>query len=557
MEERKPIGVLLKEKGIITEKHIEFALQEQKITSEVLGHVLERLGFVSEHDIVSVLAAREDVPIINIDELLPDENLLKRFNKIQCLKNVFLPVRIDGNFVDVAVNNLADPKIAQLVARNVGLTPRIFIGEKTKIINAVNTFYYFLENPIEEAIASEIRLLSNDTEMARGMDTLLGHILHLAIKMRATDIHIRPMEKSLNIAFRVDGVMQSVQTFPALTNRIVFTIKMKADMDIAEQRIPQDGRFSATILNNQYDFRVSTIITSFGENMVLRVLPVDRVFMSLQELGFLTDDIKDLQVMFNEPFGIILLTGPTGSGKSTTLYAGIKNLNLLEKNVVTVEDPIEFVMPLLRQTQVHPKAGYDFSNAIRHFLRHDPDVILLGEIRDDQTASTAISASSTGHLVLSTLHTNSAIGAIPRLRDMGIRPFLIADALIGVVSQRLVRRICRSCKESYTPQEWEKSYLGSSDLEILYRGKGCELCNGTGYFGRTLVYEVLTVDKELTTLIDQKAEINDVINMAVKNGFKDIFEVTITKVKQGITSVEEAIRVLGNVRQSSKGRVHP
>jgi len=553
MEENKskPIGVLLKEKGVISEKHIEFALQEQKITKEIVGQVLERLGFVTEFDIISVLSERDNVPIVNIDALLPEENLLKRFNKAQCLKNIFLPVRTEGQFVDIAINNIADTKIGQLVLRNVGLTPRFFIAEKTKIIDAINKFYYFLENPIEKTIASEVRLISNDTEMARGMDTLINQILHLAVKMRATDIHLRPMERSLNIGFRIDGVMQSVQTFPEQVDRLVSSIKMKAEMDIAEQRVPQDGRFSAIVLNNAYDFRVSTVIAPYGENMVIRVLPVGRAFMSLAELGFLEKDIQSLKTMFNEPFGIILLTGPTGSGKTTTLYAGIKNLNLLEKNVLTVEDPIEFVMPLLRQTQVNTKAGYNFSTAIRHFLRHDPDVILVGEIRDSETAATAISASSTGHLVLSTLHTNNAVGAVPRLRDMGIRPFLIADSLIGVVSQRLVRRICSACKTSYTASEREKNYLKSPHVDTLYRGQGCDLCNGSGYFGRTLVYEILTVDKELALLIDQKSEIHDIRIKAKEKGFRDIFEITVIKVIQGITSVEEAKRVLGDLRQKN------
>lgn len=552
-QKSKPLGVLLKERGIIAEKEIQFALQEQKITKEVMGQVLERLGFVTEYDIVSVLSDRENIPLVDIDQVLPDDNLLKRFNKNLCLKNAFLPMRVKDNTVEVAINNITDHKIAQMITRNTGLAPRLFIAEKSKIINAVNKFYYFLENPVEQAIAAEVRILSNDTEMARGMDTLINHILHLAVKMRATDIHIRPMERSLNVGFRVDGVMRSVLTFPSQINRLVSSLKMKADMDIAEQRIPQDGHFSSVVLNNRYDFRASTVIAPYGENLVLRVLPVSRAFMSLEELGFLKEDIETVKVLFNEPFGIILLTGPTGSGKSTTLYAGIKNLDLLEKNVLTVEDPIEFIMPLLRQTQVNTKAGYHFSTAIRHFLRHDPDVILVGEIRDAETAATAISASSTGHLVLSTLHTNSAVGAIPRLRDMGIRPFLIADSLIGVVSQRLVRRICPACKTRYPAGDWEKQYLRSPELDTLFKGQGCDLCNGSGYFGRTLVYEILTVDREMGILIDRKAEVNDIISMARKKGFRDIFDITVIKVKQGITTVEEAIRVLGDLRQQTTG----
>ncbi len=549
-KKNKPLGMLLQEKGIINEAHIQFALKEQKITKEMLGEVLERLSFATEMDIVSVISQQEDVPYIDVDELLPEERLLQLFNKKLCLNNIFLPYNVDEHSVDIAVNNLNDPKIGQLVSRNTGLTPRFYIAEKSKIINAINKFYYFLENPVEHAIESEIKLLSHDTEMARSMDNLTKHILHLAIKMRATDIHFRPMEQTLNIGFRIDGVMQSVLAFPSSIGRLVSTLKMKADMDIAEQRIPQDGRFSESVLSNRYEFRASTEVSPYGENMVLRVLPVGRSFLGLKELGFFDKDIERVKTMFNEPFGIILLTGPTGSGKSTTLYAGIRCLNLLEKNVLTVEDPIEVNMSLLRQTQVNEKAGYTFSTAIRHFLRHDPDVILVGEIRDPETAGTAISASSTGHLVLSTLHTNSAIGAIPRLRDLGIKPYMISDSLIGVVSQRLIRKICRSCKEEYIPEQWELEYLNDSTIDRLYRGKGCNLCNNSGYFGRTLVYEFLAIDSELSLMVEAEDGLNEITARAREKGFQDIFQITAKKTKMGITSIEEAIRVIGSLRQT-------
>jgi general secretion pathway protein E/type IV pilus assembly protein PilB len=325
---------------------------------------------------------------------------------------------------------------------------------------------------------------------------------------------------------------------------------MRADMDIAEQRLPQDGRFTATILNNSYDFRVSTIVLPQGENMVMRILPMESAIMGLGQLGFLPEHIRQVERIFNEPFGIILLTGPTGSGKSTTLYAGIRRLNLLEKNVLTVEEPIEYDIPLLRQTQVNEKAGYTFANAIRYFLRHDPDVILVGEIRDAETAATAVTASTTGHLVLSTLHSNSALGAIPRLRDLGIRPFLIADSLLGVVSQRLVRKICNHCKVAYRPAEWEKRYLKDDTLDRLYRGKGCEVCNHTGYFGRTLVYELLTVDRELALMIEQEADVHRLAAKAKSGGgYVNIFDITAQKVASGVTTTREALRTLGHIRQ--------
>jgi len=545
---KKPIGELLKEKGLINQEHIEFALKNQKISGERLGELLERLCFVTQYDVATALSEQEGIPYIDVDEVLPDNNALILFNKNLCLKNDFLPIRISDKSVEVATPTVRNEKIEQLITRHTGLSPRFYISESRKVTNAINKSYYFIDNPVEKLIDTEVGLLSRDPEMARGMENLIGYILNLAIKMRATDIHIRPMEKSINVALRVDGVMTSVIALPSSFKRIIASLKMKANMDIAEQRLPQDGRFTSTILNNTYDFRVSTIVSPYGENIVLRILPMDIALMGMAQLGFFEDDIEKVENMFREPFGIVLLTGPTGSGKSTTLYAGIRRLDLLKKNVLTVEDPIEYTIPLLRQTQVNEKAGYNFANAIRYFLRHDPDVILVGEIRDTDTAATAITASTTGHLVLSTLHTNSAVGAIPRLRDLGIRPFLIADSLIGVISQRLVRKICNGCREEYEPSEWEKTYLKDPSIEKLYRGKGCELCNGTGYFGRTLVYELLTVNKKLSRLIEKETELNEIISTATEeNNFVDIFHTTVAKVKEGITTVEEAVRVLGHL----------
>ncbi|MCD4755072.1 MAG: Flp pilus assembly complex ATPase component TadA [Deltaproteobacteria bacterium] len=545
---QKPLGQILKEKGVISEDQIRFALQEQKISKEKMGEILVRLCFITEYDVATTLAEQEGIPYINADEVVPSEDALRLFNKNLCLNHSFLPLTVVDRSLEVASVSTSDPGLSQLITRQTGLKPKFYLSEKTKIINAANKFYYFVENPIEKLIETEVNILSQDAEMARGMDNLVRHVLHLAVKMRASDIHIRPMEKSTNISFRIDGVMTSALSLPPSLSRIISTLKMKADMNIAEQRLPQDGRFSAIILSNNYDFRASTIVSPYGENMVLRILPTESALMGLEQLGFFEKEVRRVQKLFSEPFGIVLLTGPTGSGKSTTLYAGIRRLNLLEKNVLTVEEPIEYDIPLLRQTQVNEKAGYTFASAIKYFLRHDPDVILVGEIRDRETAVTAITASTTGHLVLSTLHTNNAIGAIARLRDLGIRPFLIAESLIGVVSQRLIRRICPNCKEEYVPSKWEMEYLKDPSIEKLWKGRGCEACNGSGYFGRTLIYELLCVDKELSRLIDRESEIRLIAEEAKEKGFEDMFVTAVKKVKLGITSVEEITRVLGHVK---------
>ncbi len=548
-KKRKPIGVLLKEKGIINEEHVKFALMEQKISTDRLGVILEHLGFITQYDMATTLADQEDVPFLDIDNVLPGKKELQLFNKNICLKNIFLPISIEGNEINIAIADLFHLEtVVQLIARQTGLRPIVHLGEENKIINAISANYYFLENPIESQIDKEISLLRLDVEHARGYDRFLHLILQYAVKMRATDIHFRPMEKLLSIAFRIDGVMNAVLVAPNDLLRVISSLKMKSGIDIAEQRLPQDGRFSETILNNEYEFRVSTIITEYGENVVVRVLSASSSVMGLSQLGFYEEDVSLVEDIFNEPFGIVLLTGPTGSGKSTTLFAGIRCLDLMKKNVITVENPIEYRIPLLRQTQVNNKAGYTFANAIRYFLRHDPDVILVGEIRDQETAGTAVSASSTGHLVLSTLHTNSAIGAISRLKDLGVNSFLIADSLLGIVSQRLVRKICPNCKESYVPSLEEKEYLGEPDLDVLYHGTSCEVCGETGYLGRTLIYEILKVDQNMAVMIDKNEPLDAITGYAVKHDFHDIFSICRRKVLEGITTVAECKRVIGKMR---------
>ena len=549
-EPKKRIGELLQEKGLINQAHIEYALQLQKITGDRVGEVFEKMGFVTENDTVKALSEQIGVSYLDVDEILPDTDILKLFNKNLCLTNSFLPIERSDGIIKVAAYHVTDEKLSQLVTRQTGLQPEFYISEKKKIINSVNKHYYFLENPVEKLIENEIKILSQDTEMARGMDNLIKYILHLAVKMRATDIHIQSMNQSIDVSFRVDGVMRLVRSLPVTLDRLITSLKMRSEMDIAEQRLPQDGRFTTTVLNNSYDFRISTIVSPQGENIVLRILPMETAIMGMEQLGIFKEHIKLVENMFREPFGIILLTGPTGSGKSTTLYAGICRQNLLEKNVITVEEPIEYDIPLLRQTQVNEKAGYTFASAIRYFLRHDPDVILVGEIRDAETAATAVTAATTGHLVLSTLHTNSAIGAIPRLRDLGVRPYLIADSLIGVLSQRLVRKICNHCKTAYRPSEREKAYLNDSSLERLYRGKGCEVCQGSGYLGRTLVYELLTVGGEISLLIEKEADLGLITEKAKQKQYIDMFNVMARKIKEGVTTTQEAVRVMGLIRRN-------
>ena len=545
-QQKKPLGELLKGKGLITEGNIELALQDQKITGERLGETLERLAFVSEYDVATTIAEQEGRPYLDVDQAAPDEKTMRLFNMNLCLTNYFLPLRHDDERIEVIA--AADDMVAleRLLTRLTGLKPIIYQGEKGKIRNAIQHFFYFLENPVERLIERETQLLATDVDDVRSLEPFIDHLFQLAVKHRTTDIHIRPMDRAINVAFRVDGVMRPMFSLPPSLKRLVSTFKMKADMDIAEQRLPQDGSFSARILNNPYDFRVSTTICPYGENMVLRLLPMSSNLMGMEQLGFEPEDVSLIQELFSEPYGIVLLTGPTGSGKTTTLYAALRTLDLTEKNVITVENPIEYRLPLVRQTEVNIKAGYNFANAVRYFLRHDPDVILVGEVRDAETAQTAVSASETGHLVLSTLHTNTALGARPGLRSLGIEPFMIGESLVGVVSQRLVRRVCPNCREEYEPTAQELEYLGESNIDKLYRGRGCDACQHTGYLGRTLVYEVLRPNRELVSQIARDEHLDVLTETATAAGFRDIFTNAVAKVKRGDTSVAEMIRVLGH-----------
>ncbi|MBF0179760.1 MAG: Flp pilus assembly complex ATPase component TadA [Magnetococcales bacterium] len=542
----KQIGELLKEKGLIGNDHIDLALQDQKVTRERVGEILERLGFISQYDIATTIADQDGRKYVDVDQKRPTPESLRLFNLNTCLTHKFLPYFNDDREVIVATFSDDVEGLEKTITRLTGLKPRIRQGEKGKIINAVQYYYYFLENPVEKLIQKEIQLLAADRDGVRSLDSFILHLLQLAVKARASDIHIRPMDMTISIAFRIDGVMRAQFALPMTFKRLISTVKMRSSMDISEQRLPQDGSFSETILNNPYDFRVSSTVCPYGENLVLRLLPAKGDFMGMAQLGVFEEDIDLLTQIFNEPFGIVLLTGPTGSGKTTTLYAAVRRLNLTEKNIMTVENPIEYRIPLIRQTQINTKAGYTFANAIRFFLRHDPDVILVGEIRDQETALTAVSASETGHLVLSTLHTNTAFGAIPRLRSLGIPNFMLADSLVGVVSQRLVRKICPGCKEEYRPDADELAYLQDPEIATLWRGRGCDDCHGSGYMGRTLIYEIFRSNREIAGMIGRDADVETMELAAVKTGFRNIFHSAVRKVKLGQTTVKEIIRVLGH-----------
>ena len=430
----------------------------------------------------------------------------------------------------------------------------------------VKKLEWLLSKPVRVAVSpyDEInRLLSKEEERGEEVETegveediltsqeeapavqLINEILMLAVRGRASDIHFEPFKDRMRVRLRVDGVLKTVREIPkSRIPAVVSRLKIMANLDIAEKRLPQDGRIMVKAGGKEIDIRVSTLPTYFGERVVLRLLMKESILYSTKELGLLPEDYRKFMKLIGSPHGIILVTGPTGSGKTTTLYAALSEINREEINVITVEDPVEYQLDGISQVQVKPEIGLTFANALRSILRQDPDVIMVGEIRDTETAEIAIQSALTGHLVFSTLHTNDAPSSITRLTDMGIEPFLVASSVIGVVAQRLVRKVCPYCKELYTPTDEEKRELGLTEFNGKFaRGRGCEHCLGTGYLGRTAIYEILTVDKEVKRLILERRDSDEIKERAVKRGMKTLKMDGAVKVAMGITTPEEVLRV--------------
>jgi len=475
--------------------------------------------------------------------------------------NMIMPLKRENGHLMAAVSDERGVLALRELAGHFGLSPLPLRAAAGIVIDAINRFYGQVGSA-EEVMGniSGEDLSSVATEFEKPRDILelteeapiirlLNAILQQAVKERASDIHIEPYEKGLDVRMRVDGILHRVLTPPKIIqDALVSRVKIMADLDIAEKRLPQDGRIRLLIGGRDIDIRVSVIPTMFGERVVLRLLDRKQGLIGLWEVGLDQEDVRLFEELLTRTSGILLVTGPTGSGKTTTLYAALNRVHTEEKNIITVEDPVEYQLNGVGQIQVTPKVGLTFASGLRSILRQDPDIIMVGEIRDVETAEIAIQASLTGHLVLSTLHTNDAPSAIVRLIDMGVEPFLVASSLMGVLAQRLVRNICPHCREAYEPTETEKSYLSSSSLPFsksltLYRGKGCEKCNGAGYLGRRGIFEFLTVNDAIRGMVTEKSDSQVIKNAAVMNGMKTLRIDGFRKVLQGVTTIEEVLRV--------------
>lgn len=571
-EGKKSFGDTLVENGLISPDQLRKALEEQKVKGERLEQTIVRLKYAEEEPVIKTLADYFNLPYVDLDTYIIDEEITKIIPEETARRHKLIPLFKIADTLTVAVsdplNILAidevrnkaktdieivlstDEKIKRAIERHYGVastiletTLRKFTGEGAGAVSTEPSDY---RKTYELSTKEPLTGIAEDAPATKLFDLLMIQ----AIKDRASDIHIEPDGKALRIRLRIDGFLYEFltlpkQVHPPLTSRI----KVLAEMDIAETRLPQDGNFNVKMDNRNFEIRVSTFPTIYGENVVLRILDQTSPLMKLEDLGFTEDMLCRYKQLIRRPNGIILVTGPTGSGKTTTLYASLNMINSLDKNIITIEDPVEYRLPLIRQTQVNIKAGITFATGLRSILRQDPDVVMVGEIRDLETAEIAVQAALTGHLVVSTLHTNDAPEAITRLKDIGVEPYLLSSSIAGVLAQRLVRAICPQCKTSFKADQTLLEELNKDFPEIkgpvtLYKGKGCKNCKQSGYLGRTGIFELLIVDEKIKQLISDKASAQKIRDTARETmGMLSLREDGVIKVLKGITTLEEVDRV--------------
>jgi general secretion pathway protein E len=490
----------------------------------------------------------------DIDDHGVETSLLARLPLSFARKNLLLPLKEEDGRITVATGNPVELLAMDELQGIFGKPVESIVVPAGVVLEAINRLYSRLsgsaQEVVEELEGEELSTIATELSMPKDLleltdeapvIRLLNSIIFQAVKERASDIHIEPFERELEVRFRIDGLLYRMLEPPKVVQEaLVSRVKIMAGLNIAEKRLPQDGRLRVIVAGRDVDIRVSIIPTFFGERVVLRLLDKQRGVISLADIGFAPDDVRTMERLLSRTSGIILVTGPTGSGKTTTLYAALTRINSPEKNIITIEDPIEYQLKGIGQIQVNPKIDLTFANGLRSILRQDPDVIMVGEIRDMETAEIAMQASLTGHLVLSTLHTNDAATAVTRLTDMGVEPFMVASTLTAVLAQRLVRVICHNCREEYRP---EREFPGITLPDLLYRGRGCDKCFNLGSMGRTGIYELLLIDSELCSMIIRRVPSGVIKEYAVSRGMRSIRDDGMAKAAAGITTIEEVLRV--------------
>ena len=558
MKHKRSLGETLVEEGIISREQLTQAQEEEKRSGQHLRKVVVRMGLIEEEDLVELLSDKLNVPRIELGNYLIDPKIVELVPEPLARKYDLMPVFKIGNRLTCAMVDPWNVFALDELRMKTNFTIEPAVATEAEIRRSLDE-HYGVKGSMEEVIRSineekprlkdqkELDLKELEGIVKEPVVIKLVNLMIIeAVHQGASDIHIEPEEKNLNMRFRVDGMLREIPSPPKhLQSALISRIKILADLDIAERRVPQDGRFNIRMEGKEIDVRVSCLPTLYGENVVLRLLDVSSALLSLTQLGFSKEVLDRYQRLIHEPYGIILVTGPTGSGKTTTLYSSLDKINTVEKNIITIEDPIEYRLNGIRQTQVNVKVNFTFVNGLRSILRQDPNVIMVGEIRDRETAEIAIQAALTGHLVFSTLHTNDAAGAVTRLTDMGIEPFLVASSVLGILAQRLMRTICKDCKEEYEPSAEALKVFGT-DLPVgmkFFKGRGCAKCMATGYRGRLGVFELMIPDEKIRDLTMKKGTRSDIKKHAQWLGMKTLREEGVRKIQEGLTTVEEVLRV--------------
>jgi len=549
------LGERLIDLGHISRDQLSVALTEHKKTGQRLGEVLVTMGFVEVDVVREAVGSYVGYSSMSLKAVVPDPKAITLVTEKFAHSYQLMPISIQDYILKVAMNNPSDIMILDKLKRhlknpNIQIEP-VLVAE-SEILNAIDRYYGY-ELSIEgilrelETGQADIASISQGNEYSQPMVRLVDNLLTDAVKRNASDIHFEPEEEYIRIRNRVDGVLQEVRLLHKMFwSGLVVRLKVMSELDLTEQRAPQDGRMSLIVHGRRIDFRVSSLPGTHGENFVLRILDREKGIVPLDALGLDKESYAELKIMMGRPTGILLVTGPTGSGKTTTLYSILNELNDVGVNIMTLEDPVEYPMSMIRQTAVNEDIGMGFAAGIKALLRQDPDIILIGEVRDGETAEMAIRAAMTGHQVFTTLHTNSAIGAIPRLLDIGVSRSILSGNLIGIVAQRLARKLCDHCKEPYEPEEYEKKLLSIPKKKscILYKAKGCEYCGGVGYRGRLAILETLRFTSEMDELLLEGASQHALLEKAMENGFSTMSQSGIRWVKNGKTTLEEISRVV-------------
>lgn len=536
----------------LMERELQHAIAIHRDTGQPLADVLVGLGICTESQALQLIARHADVPFVELREADLDSEVIALIPPDLAYRHHILPLSATATGIKVAVVDPFNTAVSEDIRMVTGLTAELVFANPQEIQRLVEEHY--MRRMIADTTDEDVEILDESSEelgdlerMAREATVIkfVNLILRQAVQEHASDVHVEPFEKDLRVRYRIDGVLHEISSPPKrLQAAVISRLKIMAGLDIAERRLPQDGRIKTKIAGREVDIRISTIPTLYGESVVLRLLDRSAMNYSLDNIGMQPDTMEQMSRVIEVPHGMILVTGPTGSGKSTTLYSILQKAYSPEKKVITIEDPVEYQFDGINQIQVHPKIGLTFATGLRHILRHDPDIIMVGEIRDGETAEIAVHSALTGHLVFSTLHTNDAAGAVTRLLDMGIEPYLVTSSVEALIAQRLVRTICRNCIEPYEAPMAELIKIGKGDSHhTLHRGRGCDQCKRTGYKGRTAIYEVLLMDDAIRSLVLEHAPATSVAEAACQRGMRTLREDGWLKVVQGITTIDEVVRV--------------